>query len=112
MVYRISGAFFFAAASAVAAALDRIGTRPKAYIIDFSAVTGFDSTAAAAIGSFARKANARGAMVNIVAARPGARRALETQGLQPPAVRFDPSLDDAIRAARSQIDARAPLEAA
>ena len=38
VVYRISGAFFFGAAAGVGAALDRIGERPKAYVIDLSAV--------------------------------------------------------------------------
>ncbi len=38
MLYRISGAFFFGAAAGVAAALDRIGEHPRAYVIDFSAV--------------------------------------------------------------------------
>ena len=42
VVYRISGAFFFGAAAAVAAALDRIGQHPKAYVIDFSGVPIFE----------------------------------------------------------------------
>src|SRR5690606_17331933 len=35
-VVRVSGAFFFGAAAAVGAALDRIGERPKAYVFDLS----------------------------------------------------------------------------
>ncbi|HWL47675.1 MAG TPA: SulP family inorganic anion transporter, partial [Sphingomonadaceae bacterium] len=46
LVYRISGAFFFGAAAAVGAALDRIGDYPKAYVVDFSAVPVLDSTGA------------------------------------------------------------------
>ena len=42
VVYRISGAFFFGAAATVAAALDRIGEHPKAYVVDFSAVSIID----------------------------------------------------------------------
>ncbi len=38
VIYRISGAFFFGSASAVAAALDRIGEHPKAYVVDVSGV--------------------------------------------------------------------------
>ncbi|MGE3968981.1 MAG: SulP family inorganic anion transporter, partial [Dongiaceae bacterium] len=49
VVYRISGAFFFGAAASVAAAIDRIGEQPKAYVVDFSAVPIVDSTAAATI---------------------------------------------------------------
>ena len=39
VVYRISGAFFFGAAASVAAALERIGEHPKAYVIDFTGVS-------------------------------------------------------------------------
>ncbi len=39
IVYRVSGAFFFGAAAAVGAALDRIGEHPRAYVIDVSGVT-------------------------------------------------------------------------
>ena len=65
VVYRISGAFFFGAAAGVGAALDRIGERPKAYVIDLSAVPMLDSTGAATIEAFARKAHRQGAAVYI-----------------------------------------------
>ena len=38
IVYRISGAFFFAAAASVRGNLDRIGERPKAFVLDFADV--------------------------------------------------------------------------
>src|SRR5579883_2662728 len=62
VAYRISGAFFFGSAASVAAALDRIGEHPKAYIIDFAAAPMIDSTAAMTIAGFARKARRRGAL--------------------------------------------------
>src|SRR5690606_36082891 len=46
VVYRLSGAFFFGAAAAVGAALDRIADRRKSFILDFAAVPFLDSTAA------------------------------------------------------------------
>ena len=61
VVYRISGAFFFGAAASVGAALERIGEHPKAYVIDLSAVPMLDSTGAATIEAFARKAHGQGA---------------------------------------------------
>jgi sulfate permease, SulP family len=102
IVYRISGAFFFGAAATVAAALDRIGEHPKAYVIDFSAVSVIDSTAAATIEGFVRKARRHGAAVYVAGAPPAARRMLLTQGVRPPAVFFTLNLDDAVSAARSK----------
>jgi SulP family sulfate permease len=104
-VYRISGAFFFGAAATVAAALDRIGAHPKAYVIDFSAVPVIDSTAAATIEGFVRKAQRHHAAVYIAGALPAVRRSLVTHGVRPPAVRFAASIDNAIAAARENTTA-------
>ena len=71
VVYRISGAFFFGAAAAVAAALDRIGEHPRAFVIDFSAVSVIDSTAASTIEGFVRKARRDDALVYISGAEVG-----------------------------------------
>jgi SulP family sulfate permease len=103
-IFRISGAFFFGAASSVAAALDRIGEHPKAYVIDFSAVPVIDSTAAATIEGFLRKARRRHAMVYISGARPAVRRILLTHGVRPPDVRFRTSLEDAVAAVHRRAD--------
>ena len=103
IVYRISGAFFFGAAASVAAALDRIGAHPKAYVIDFSAVSVIDSTAAATIEGFARKARRHHASVHIAGALPAVRRILLTHGVRPPDVRFAANLDEAVAAARATI---------
>ena len=100
IVYRISGAFFFGAAATVAAALDRIAEHPKAYVIDFSAVPIIDSTAAATIEGFVRKASRHGARVFISGALPPVRRALLTHGLRPPRVRYRTRLSEALAAAR------------
>jgi SulP family sulfate permease len=102
VVYRISGAFFFGAAAAVGAALDRIGEHPKAYVIDFSAVPVLDSTAAATINGFARKARRQGAALYVAGARPQIRRVLLTHGVRPPHVRFKTKLADAVAAARKE----------
>jgi sulfate permease, SulP family len=103
IVYRISGAFFFGAAATVAAALDRIGEHPKAYVIDFSAVSVIDSTAAATIEGFVRKARRHHALVYIAGALPAIRRNLLLHGVRPPNVRFATGLDDATAAARAKI---------
>ena len=103
IVYRISGAFFFGAAASVAAALDRIGEHPKAYVIDFSAVSVIDSTAAATIEGFARKARRHHALVYIAGALPAVRRTLLTHGVRRPEVRFAANVDDARAAAQAEM---------
>jgi sulfate permease, SulP family len=103
IVYRISGAFFFGAAANVAAALDRIGEHPKAYAIDFSAVSVIDSTAAATIEGFVRKARRHDAAVYIAGAQPSIRRMLQMHGVRPPAVSFAAHLNGAITAAHKKI---------
>ena len=102
-VIRISGAFFFGAAAEVGAALDRVGAQPRAYVIDVSAVPVLDSTAAATIEGFARKARRAGALVYLAGARPPIRRVLRTLGLRPPAVRFRAGLAEAVAAAQAEL---------
>ncbi|MBI0535472.1 STAS domain-containing protein [Roseomonas sp. KE2513] len=102
-VIRISGAFFFGAAAEVGAALDRVGAQPRAYVLDLSAVALLDSTAAATIEGFARKAGRAGALVYLAGAAPPIRRVLRTHGVRPPAVRFRAGLDEAVSAAREEI---------
>jgi SulP family sulfate permease len=108
LVYRISGAFFFGAAATVAAVLDRLAEQPKTYVIDFSAVPVLDSTAAATIEGFVRKAHRRGAAVWIAGARQPIRRALLTHGVRPPRVRFRSTVPEAIAAVRAKGEPTAP----
>lgn len=103
VVYKISGAFFFGAAAGVAAALDRIGEHPKAYVVDVSAVPVIDSTAAATIEGFARKARRQGATVTIAGARRPILRALLAHGVRPPLVRFKADPAGALTAARRAV---------
>jgi sulfate permease, SulP family len=104
VVYRISGAFFFGAAATVAAALDRIAEHPKAYVIDFSAVSVLDSTAAATIEGFVRKAQRHQAAVYVAGARPPIRRVLLTHGVRPPRVRFKGNVAEALASAHSKFE--------
>jgi sulfate permease, SulP family len=105
IVYRISGAFFFGAAATVAAALDRIGEHPRAFVIDFSAVSVIDSTAASTIEGFVRKARRNNALVYISGAGPGTRRMLLTHGVRPPQVHFAARIETAMAAVRAKIKA-------
>jgi SulP family sulfate permease len=108
IIYRISGAFFFGAAATVAAALDRIGEYPKAYVIDFSAVPLIDSTAAATIEGFMRKAQRQNAALYITGASAAIREVLTAQGIGSPHARFMATVAEALahRHARGEVGQR------
>ncbi|WP_374304949.1 SulP family inorganic anion transporter [Methylocella sp.] len=103
---KISGAFFFGAAAGVAAALDEIAQKPRAFILDLSGLLELDSTAAAAIGNFAAKAHRNGALVYVSGAHREVRRALimSTHGVRH--VRFRDDAASAAAAARAAIAAQ------
>ncbi|MDY0873924.1 SulP family inorganic anion transporter [Dongia rigui] len=103
LICRISGAFFFGAAASVGAAFDRIGAQPKAVIVDFAAVPILDSTAAATIEAFLKKAHKRGAHIVISAADASVRHTLKSFGVKRPMVRFAADRDAAVETARAAI---------
>jgi SulP family sulfate permease len=81
LVYRISGTFFFGAASSVGAVLDGIADTSKAFVIDFAAVPFLDSTAANAMSRVAAKAARQGIRLYVTGASPVVRRTLLTHGV-------------------------------
>ena len=96
LVYRITGAFFFGAASAIGAVLDGIADRRKAFVVDFAAVPFLDSTAANAMGRVAARANRHGVRLFITGASPTVRRALLTHGVSPPRARYRETIARAV----------------
>jgi SulP family sulfate permease len=88
LVYRITGAFFFGAASTIGSVLDGFSDRHKAFVIDFAAVPFLDSTAANAIKGIAEKAKRQGVRVILTGTSQGVRRALLTHGARPPLVKY------------------------
>ena len=96
VVYRISGAFFFGAASTVGAVLDRIADQRQNFVLDCSAVPFLDSTAANVIEGAARKAKRAGVRFFIAGAAPQVRRMLLTHGVRPPLVRYRGSVQAAL----------------
>jgi sulfate permease, SulP family len=104
VVYHLSGAFFFGAASTVGSVLDRIADQRRNFILDFSAVPFLDSTAANIIESAARKAEKTGIRFFITGAAPQVRRMLMTHHVRPPQVEYAPSIAEA-RAQLSNLSA-------
>jgi SulP family sulfate permease len=101
VVYRITGAFFFGAAASVAAALDRVAARPRAYVIDFSAVSMIDSTAAITIAGFVRKARRQNARVALCAVGASLREELAAHGVDADSALLCPSVAAALELLRA-----------
>jgi len=89
VVYRISGAFFFGAASTVAAVLERIADRPRLLVLDFSGVPFIDSTGARAIAAVAARMPRDAPALVIAGAAPALRNVLVAHGLRAPIVRYE-----------------------
>ncbi|KQW21072.1 SulP family sulfate transporter [Afipia sp. Root123D2] len=96
IVYRISGAFFFGAASTIGAVLDRIPSGHKGLVIDFTAVPLLDSSAANVIARVAEKARRQGVRVFLTGASPQVRRELLVHGARPPRVRYRSDISSAV----------------
>jgi SulP family sulfate permease len=96
LVYRITGAFFFGAASAVGTVLDSIADKHRALVVDFAAVPFLDSTAANAMSRVATKARRKGIQLFITGASSTVRRALLTHGVRPPRAKFRETIARAI----------------
>ncbi|MBU6464540.1 MAG: STAS domain-containing protein [Bradyrhizobium sp.] len=102
LVYRITGAFFFGAASAVGTVLDNIAATRKAYVVDFAGVPLLDSTAANAMSRVAAKARRQNIRLFITGASPAVRRALLTHGVRPPRARYRETIARAIADIKEQ----------
>jgi SulP family sulfate permease len=108
VVYRISGAFFFGAASAVGIVLDKIADQRRNFVLDCSQVPLLDSTAANVLEGVVRKAQRQGVRVAIAGASLQARRMLNAHGVKPPHVIFSVDVAEAVAALKSQSEDAAP----
>ena len=106
LVYRITGAFFFGAASSVGTVLDSIADTRKAFVVDFAAVPFLDSTAANAMGRVANKAARQGIRLYITGASPPVRRALLTHGVIRPRAIYRETIARAIADIKGERDPR------
>jgi SulP family sulfate permease len=97
VVYRITGAFFFGAASTVGAVLDRIADQRKSFVIDFSAVSFIDSTAAKTIAGIAKTAKRHGVKVILSGASIAVRRQLVRHGVKRPVVTYAATIAQALK---------------
>jgi SulP family sulfate permease len=96
MVYRISGAFFFGAASSVGTVLDSIADTHKVFVVDFATVPFLDSTAANAMNRVAIRAQQRGIRLYITGASSPVKRALLTHGARSTGAKFRETISRAV----------------
>jgi SulP family sulfate permease len=102
LVYRITGAFFFGAASAVGTVLDSIADKRQAFVVDLAAVPFLDSSAANAMSRVATRAQRQGIRLYITGASPAVRRVLLTHGVSPPRAKFRETIARAIADIKGQ----------
>jgi SulP family sulfate permease len=102
VIYRISGAFFFGAATTVGTVLDRIADQRKSFILDCSGVPFLDSTAANVLEGAVRKAERAGVRFFITGAAPNVRRMLFAHGVKPPHVRYKATIENALQQLRDE----------
>ena len=100
IVYRISGAFFFGATAAVSAVLDRIGERPRIFVLDFTDVPLVDSTARKRLQGFVKRLSRAGQRVYFAGTRHRVREALFAAGLTPPLVNYKADVQAALTSAK------------
>ena len=96
LVYRITGAFFFGAASTVDMILERIGGHQKTFVVDLSGVPFLDSTAANSMSGLAAGARKHGVRLFITGASVPVRQMLLAHGVREPAVHYRTSIADAV----------------
>lgn len=98
IIHRISGAFFFGAASGVAMVLNRMNTKARAYVLDFTNVPFVDSTAAHELHSFVTKASQQSVPVYLTGATLHVRRELIANGIKKPLVHYGTSVEASLHA--------------
>ena len=104
VIHRITGAFFFGAASTVAATLERIGEPPKGVILDLTQVPFVDYSAAHSLRGFLKSAAKHGALVYLTGAPAHVRRDLIRYGIKKPLVLYGRSIEDCIKAIRHGLE--------
>ncbi|MBB3930364.1 SulP family sulfate permease [Kaistia hirudinis] len=102
IVYRITGAFFFAAASSVGSVLDSIADQRKTVVIDFSAVPFLDSTAANTIYGVVRKAVRHGTKLYLTGTTLTVRQTLLRHDVTSEMVSYRATIEDAISEAKGE----------
>ncbi len=103
--YKITGAFFFGAASSVSSVLEQIADKHRAFIVDLSAVPFLDSTGANALKALANRAAKRDVYLVLAGANDGVMREMEAHGVSAPLVHLAGTLKQASAMAHKAVAA-------
>ncbi|MBV1702560.1 MAG: SulP family inorganic anion transporter [Hyphomicrobiales bacterium] len=109
LVTRIAGPFFFGAANSIGSVLERLGDRPKAFIVDLASVPMADVTGARTLQDFVTRVRKRGASVYLINTQPKVEQILQNCGLAMPFVTYARNEAEARKMARAAFDAPAPM---
>ncbi len=108
VIYRITGAFFFGAASSVGHILDQIADQRRDFIVDFSDVPFLDSTAANVMHDLAMKAQRQGIALSITGGSKAVNRTLFAHEVRPPLVHYFRTIERAL--AHAQKNCHHPMD--
>jgi len=98
IVFRLTGALFFGAASSIGLLLEQAPTQYRALVVDFSDVPFADATGINMIAGVCRRAERSGAKIFLAGTSAELRASLVSHGIEPPDVQFAPSIDEAVAA--------------
>ncbi|WP_353979129.1 SulP family inorganic anion transporter [Salinicola endophyticus] len=100
VVYRLSGAWFFGAATSIESILSRVSDRHRGLILDFSQVPFIDVSAARTLEGVLGASRRAGIRIALTGTRSDMRRVLFANGVRPPLVRYERSIEAAVKKLR------------
>jgi SulP family sulfate permease len=104
MVYRIDGAFFFGAAASIGRVLERVVAGRRALVVDFAGAPLIDSSAVHTIEGMVHKARRQKMQVMLTGTTHDQRVLMFAQGLKPPLVQYEITLEAGLRKMRHKLD--------
>ncbi|MFC0267874.1 SulP family inorganic anion transporter [Kushneria aurantia] len=96
VVYRLSGAWFFGAATSIESILARVADGHRGLVLDFAAVPFIDASAARALEGVLGAARHSGVEVALTGTNHDMRRVLFANGVRPPLVGYERSIEAAV----------------
>ncbi|WP_110689469.1 SulP family inorganic anion transporter [Salinicola endophyticus] len=100
VVYRLSGAWFFGAATSIESILARVSDRHRGLILDFTEVPFIDVSAARALEGMLSASRRAGIRIALTGTHSDMRRMLFANGVRPPLVSYERSIEAAVNKLR------------
>ncbi|WFF42583.1 STAS domain-containing protein [Salinicola endophyticus] len=100
VVYRLSGAWFFGAATSIESILARVSDRHRGLILDFTEVPFIDVSAARALEGMLSASRRAGIRMALTGTHSDMRRMLFANGVRPPLVSYERSIEAAVNKLR------------